>query len=108
MSISKKAYAKIGSLELKTLDKLLKGLSGDQLACMGCFMGYFQKGNVTTKEEIYMIKNLHKPLLGRPVIGGLNLLKRVGTVKQEQSVLEQFSFVFEGLGKLEGVYKKVR
>ena len=51
-----------------------------------------------------MIKNLHKPLLGRPVISGLNLLKRVGFVKQEQSILEQFSSVFEGLGMLEGEY----
>ena len=51
-----------------------------------------------------MIKNLHKLLLGRPAIRGLNLLRRVGSVKQDQSVLEQFSSVFEGLGKLEGEY----
>ena len=49
-----------------------------------------------------MIKNLHKLLLGRPVISDLNLLKRVDSVKQEQSVLDQFSSVSEGLGKLEG------
>ena len=67
-------------------------------------MGCFQKGVVTIKEEICVIKNLHKLLLGRPVIRGLDLLKKVGSVKQEQSVLEQFSSVFEGLGKLEGEY----
>ena len=61
-------------------------------------MGYLQKGDVTIKEEIYVIKNLHKPLLGRSAIRGLNLLRRVGSVKQEQSVLEQFSSVFEDLG----------
>ena len=49
-----------------------------------------------------MIKNLHKPFFGGPAIRGLNLLKRVDFVKQEQSVLEQFSSVFEGLGILEG------
>ena len=65
-------------------------------------MGYLQKDDVTIKEEIYVIKNLHTPLLGRPAIIGLNLLKRVGSVKQEQSVFEQFSSVFEGLGKFEG------
>ena len=36
--ISDKAYAKIDSPELKTLDKMLQGPSGDQLACKGGFM----------------------------------------------------------------------
>ena len=67
-------------------------------------MGYFQKGDVTVKEEMYVIKNLHKLLLSRPVIRGLNLLRRVGSVKQEQSVFEQFTSMFEGLRKLEGEY----
>ena len=51
-----------------------------------------------------MIKILHKPLLGRAAIRGLISLKRVDSVKQEQSVLDQFPSVFEGLGKLEGDY----
>ena len=39
--ISEKAYAKIGSPELKTLDKTLKVPSSDQLiACKRLFMGY--------------------------------------------------------------------
>ena len=44
--ISEKAYAKIGSPELKTLDETLKGPSGDQLASKGRFMRYMylQKG----------------------------------------------------------------
>ena len=56
--ISEKAYAKIISPELKTMDKTLKGPSGGQLACNGQFMGYLQKGDRTIKEEIYVIKNL--------------------------------------------------
>ena len=67
-------------------------------------MGYLQKGAVTIEEKIYVIKNLHKLLLGRPAIKGLNLLRRVGSVKHEQLVLQQFSFILEGLGKLEGEY----
>ena len=47
---------------------------------------------------------MHKPLLGRPAIIGLNPLKRVDSVKEEQAVLDQFSTVFEDLGKLEGDY----
>ena len=50
--MSENIYTKIGSPELKTLDKTLKGPSGDQFSCKGHFMGYLQKGNVTVKEEI--------------------------------------------------------
>ena len=50
---------------------MLKGSSGDHLACKGRFMGYFQKVDVIIKEEIRVIKNLHKPLVGRPAITGL-------------------------------------
>ena len=34
----------------------------------------------------------------------MNLLKRVNSVEQEQSVLDQFYFVFEGVDKLEREY----
>ena len=102
--ILEKIYIKIGSPELKTLDNTLKGPGGNPLGCKEHFVGYLQKGDLTIREEIDVIKNLHKPLLGRPAIRGLNLLKRLDSVKQEQSVLDQFSSIFEGLGKLKGYY----
>ena len=106
MVISEKIYTKIGNLELKTLDKMLKDSAGDQLhvGCKGHFVGYLQKGDLTIREEIYVIKGLRKPLLSRSAIKAFNLLKRVNSIKQEQSVLEQFSSEFEGFGKLKGEY----
>ena len=77
------------------MDKTLSGPGGGQLGRKGHFVGYLQKGDLTTREEIYVINNLHKPLLGRPAIRGLNLLKRIDSVKQEQSVLDQFSSVVQ-------------
>ena len=38
--ILEKIYTKIGSPELKTLDKTLKGPGGDQLGCKGRSVGY--------------------------------------------------------------------
>ena len=84
--------------------KTLKGPGGDQLGWNGRFVGYSQKSDLTIQKELYVIINLHKPLLGRRVIRGFNLLKWIDSVKQEQLVLEQFSAVFEGLGKLKGDY----
>ena len=55
--ISGKIYAKFGSPELKTLDKMLKSPGGDQLSCKGLFVGYMylQRGALTISEEIYVI-----------------------------------------------------
>ena len=44
MVLSEKAYAKIGSPELKTIEKTLEGPSGDQLACKGHFLGLPSEG----------------------------------------------------------------
>ena len=63
-------------------------------------MGYLEKGDVTIKKEIYVIKNLHKSLLGRPAIRGLNLMMRVSYVKQDRSVIEQFSSLLRVLVSL--------
>ena len=57
MVISKKIYIKIGSLDLKNSDKMLKGPSRDQLGCKGHFVGYLQKSNLTIGKEICLIKN---------------------------------------------------
>ena len=100
--ISEKIYTKIGSPDLKTLDKTLNGPGGGQLGCEECFVGYLQEGDLIIREEIYVTKNLHKPLLGRSAIRALNMLKRIDSIKQEQSVFNQFFSVFEGLGKSEG------
>ena len=61
-------------------------------------MGHLQKDKVTIEEKIYIIKNVHKPLLGRPAITALKLLSRIGSVKeQKKSVIKQFPLVFKGL-----------
>ena len=95
-----KAYTKIGSPELKPLDKMLKHPSNDRLACKGRFMVYIQTSDVTIKAKIYVIKNRYQLLLGRPAIRGLNLLRRVSSVKQEQLVLEHFPLCFRVLVSL--------
>lgn len=59
------------------------------------------------EEEIYVIQGLHKPLLGRPAIENLNILAKIGAVEglANESVINRFSHLFRGLGKLDGDYK---
>ena len=64
-----------------------------------------QKGDQIAQEDIYVVKNLHRSLLGRPAIEKLHILARIGSVKQSgQSTVDKFSCLFTGLGKLEGDY----
>ena len=52
-----------------------------------------------------MVKKLHRSLLGKPAIEHLNILARIGSIKKPgQSVLDHFSHLFRGLGKLEEDY----
>ena len=51
-----------------------------------------------------MVKDLHKPLLGRPAIEALGLVARVGELQQEQNPEQLFPGLFTGLGKLQGEY----
>ena len=56
--IPENIYTKIGSPKLESAVKALKGPNNHRLACKGHFIGYFQKGDVTTEEKIYVIENL--------------------------------------------------
>ena len=69
------------------------------------FRGMLQKGDQIVQEDIYVVKNLHISLLGRPAIEKLHILARIGSVKQSgQLTVNKFSRLFTGLGKLEGDY----
>lgn len=58
------------------------------------------------EEEIYVVKGLHKPLLGRPAIERLGLVVRVEAIEGKTlNPTQQFPQLFKGLGKLEGDYK---
>ena len=51
-----------------------------------------------------MVKDLHKPLLGRPATEALQLVAWVGAIQENKRPERLFPELFEGLGKLEGQY----
>ena len=81
----------------------MKGPSSNSLRIKRQFIGTFQKGNLTVDQSVYVVENLHKPLLGRPAIEVLKLLTRIGSV-DEQSSISRFQHLFEGLGRLKEPY----
>lgn len=104
--IPEHTYELIGSPDLLSVDKDLKGPSGELLQASGRFLGTFQKKNLSVKQSVYVVKHLHKPLLGRPAIERLGLITWIDTVVEtgHQNPVDRFSHLFRGLGKLDGDY----
>lgn len=104
-AISERTHRLIGSPKLRPLDRELKGPNDHRLRSAGRFEGVLKSKNRTVKQEVYVVNNLHRPLLGRPAIEQLHILARINTVEQPgQSVVQTFSRLFTGLGKIDGEY----
>ena len=57
------------------------------------------------EEEIYVVKNLHMPLLGLLAITSLNLVTKICEIQLDKdTVVSKFTELFTGLGKLQGEY----
>ena len=68
-----------------------------------------RKDTQEVEEDIYVVRELTKPRLGRQAIKQLGLIRRIAAVdKLGQNPVEhykqQFPSLFRGLGKLEGEY----
>ena len=70
----------------------------------GKWKGNLRNTQQATQETIYVVERLSKPLLGRPAIQGLELVKVVSAVDKQLQIQEQFPSLFQGLGKLDGDY----
>ena len=63
------------------------------------------KGDVTT-HDVYVVKNLQEPLLGRPAIEALRLIQRVESVQSTSiNYREVYTKLYSGLGRMMESYK---
>ena len=67
-AISKTLHKTIGSPPLSSPGKVLKGPS-----ILGKFTATLKRSDKKTDQSLYVVKNLHRPLLGRPAIEDLEL-----------------------------------
>ena len=59
-------------------------------------------------EDIYVVKGLKEPLLGRPAIEKLNLVARINDIQSqcsEEQIRKKYPQLFHGLGELKGEYE---
>ena len=63
-------------------------------------------GGVEVKQEVYVVRDLHMPLIGRPAIEALGLLVKVDVIDAEAKshFTQLFPQLFQGLGKLQDQY----
>ena len=103
--ISKARHEKIGSPPLSQPGKTLRGPSNYSLPVTGRFSGLLKRGSQEVQQEIFVVQNLRRQLLGRPAIDALGLAVRVGAIFDEgMSPVQLFPQLFEGLGELKGEY----
>ncbi|KAL7880825.1 hypothetical protein SRHO_G00030790 [Serrasalmus rhombeus] len=89
--------------------KVLKGPGGTALSVKGKFTATLQKVQKSIKQDVYVVKDLATPLLGRPAVTALQLVARLEEVNldNEEAVKSEFPKLFSGLGKMQGEYKIV-
>ena len=95
-----------GRVSLQATSRKLCGPGHHALSVIGRFIAKLKKGKHETEETVYVVRSLRRPLLGRPAIESLKLLKRVNTIvgMTDNSIKQQFPKLFTDLGKLQGDY----
>ena len=81
--ISEETLKDAGSPTLKSPKRKLRGPDDHPLAVLGQWRGALEHASKWTKETIFVVEGLSRPLLGRPAIQSLQLVTRVSTVNKE-------------------------
>ena len=103
--ISEREYKKAGAPPLSPVHQTFRGPNKYVIPVMGQFMGKIKRNDREIEQEIYVVKNLHKSLLGQPAIEALGLIKMIDQVKAAKlNPTKQFPELFTGLGKLRAEY----
>lgn len=90
---------------LKATKQTLRGPGHQLLPVKEYFTGTLKWGSQEVEEDVYVVRRLRRPLLGRPAIEALGLIKQVASVQLgSDTLLEHFPELFQGLGKLQREY----
>lgn len=97
---------KCKNVKMQKSDKILHGPGHTKLKVCGMFNGNIRVGTKVIDQNIYVVKGLRQPLLGRPAVELLGLVTRVHEVLSEETDFKaQYPKLFTGLGKIRGEYQ---
>ena len=92
------------SASLSPSDKVLCGSNHAKLDVAGYFTAVLKWRGKQTTLAVYVLKDVHQPLLGRDAIEALGLIKRLCAVSDNNDPKQQYSDLFTGLGCMAGEY----
>ena len=93
--------------KLQKTDKKLYGPGGSKIEVVGVHKASMEtkKQNSKTMQDLYVVRGLKKPLLGRPAIQALDLLQRINAISTSTvESKKEFPELWQGLGKCENAY----
>ena len=100
--IPERIYSERRDGELQPSSLTLHGPTGESLKVCGQFSGSLSRKSNECQQDIYVMENLHRPLLGRPALQALRVVALVEPIQKTD--VSQFPEVFKGLGKLKDNY----
>ena len=101
-SIRTRFFNKNSPLIQKT-DKKLFGPGQSKINVLGRVRATMTVGKVSSDQDLYVVVDLKRPLLGRPAIEALKLIERVNAVDNDQ-YRKEFPELFTGLGRMKNDY----
>ena len=84
-AISHTVYERLPNVKLQQSSRSLVGPTRQKLEVLGQFSGTLSTDQCTSKQTIFVVKNLRSNLLGLPAILALNLVVRVAEVSKDYS-----------------------
>jgi transposase InsO family protein len=85
-------------------DKCLCGPNRAKLDVAGYFMATLEWKQKRASHKVYVIRDVHQPLLGRDAIDSLGLIKRIAVVASNNDPRQAYPELFTGLGCMKGEY----
>jgi hypothetical protein len=87
--------------KLKPADKMLRGAGAHKLNVVGMAEIELSSGSKCIVENVYVVDGLVTPLLGKPAIAALGMVKFVCEIQEPVNWCRRFPKLFEGLGVME-------
>ena len=87
--------------EMEESSKTLRGAGNYKLSIAGKTTAELHLRDKQVMETIYIVEGLVTPLLGKPAISKLGLIKFLHEIQEDRSWVEKFPEVFTGLGAMQ-------
>ena len=101
--IPESVYSRERDGELQPSSLPLNGPTDEALDVCGQFSGLLTRNGIESQQNVYVIRNLRRALLGKPAIEALKVVALVEPI-QEEEIVKQYPELFKGLGKLKDNY----